>query len=339
MICQRTTSAVIHVFTTRFGFNADVYLDDFYGAQAPESAYEAFHTLQFLFEQLGLESSPDKDCFPSTKMVCLGIEVDTETLTLHVPKDRVNELSQELHIWRSKSVYTRTELQSLLGKLSFVTACVRPGRIFMSRLLNMLRQFPVGQRFTPMTSDIIADIDWWMTFLPRFNGSSMIKPPQWLYEDFHFNTDACLVSGGATCLDQCFYFTFPQFIIDEASHISALELYVVVVAVRVWSKVLSHKCVLVSLDNSAAVSAINSGVSKDIFMQRCLRQLWFTAAIFDFELRAEHVPGIHNSIADALSRWNVGTSHQAVFYRECAKIGIDYQFVCVSPEDLVFQII
>jgi hypothetical protein len=35
------------------------------------------------------------------------------------------------------------ELQSLLGKLHFIAGCVRPGRIFVSRLLNWLRSaFP-----------------------------------------------------------------------------------------------------------------------------------------------------------------------------------------------------
>ena len=34
MICQRTTSAVIYIFT-QHGYTADVYLDDFYGAERP----------------------------------------------------------------------------------------------------------------------------------------------------------------------------------------------------------------------------------------------------------------------------------------------------------------
>ena len=36
-------------------------------------------------------------------------------------------------------------------------------------------------------------------------------------------------------------------------------------------------------------------------MQRCLRQLWFSAAVFDFELQARHIPGDHNVLADAFS--------------------------------------
>ncbi|KAK3739170.1 hypothetical protein QZH41_007002 [Actinostola sp. cb2023] len=67
MICQRTTSAVIHILK-KIGFTADVYLDDFYGAEESTRSTEAFNTLQSLFDPLGLQSSPEKDCFPSTNM-------------------------------------------------------------------------------------------------------------------------------------------------------------------------------------------------------------------------------------------------------------------------------
>ena len=39
-------------------------------------------------------------------------------------------------------------------------------------------------------------------------------------------------------------------------------------------------------------------------MQRCLRQLWFTSGLHDVALRVRHIPGEHNTLADALSRWD-----------------------------------
>jgi hypothetical protein len=189
------------------GYTADVYLDDFYGAEVTETAFTAFTDLQDLFNELGLQSSREKDCPPTTKMVCLGIEVDTNTLSLRVPRDRLDELSHELTTWRSKKSYRLKELQSLLGKLSFVTACVKPGRIFMSRLLNKLRTFPTTRRTVLVSPEMTLDISWWVTFLPLFNGVSLIKPDVWSFEDLHFTTDSCLHGGGATCRDQCLYFT------------------------------------------------------------------------------------------------------------------------------------
>jgi len=99
MICQRTTKAVVHIFTGQ-GFSADVYLDDFYGAEYPSLAFQAFSQLGQLFQQLGLDSSPEKDTPPSTRMICLGILVDTEAFTLEVPASRLEDLRVELNLWR-----------------------------------------------------------------------------------------------------------------------------------------------------------------------------------------------------------------------------------------------
>ena len=75
-------------------------------------------------------------------MVSLGNLVNSKDFTLRVPESRLRELSDELHLWLSRERFTVKELQSLLGKLSFVSACVRASRIFLSRLLNALRSFP-----------------------------------------------------------------------------------------------------------------------------------------------------------------------------------------------------
>ena len=76
MTCQRTTKV-------------DDYLDDFYGAEYPSLATHAFSRLGQLFQQLGLDSSPEKDTPPSTSMICLEIFDDTEAFTLEVPASRL----------------------------------------------------------------------------------------------------------------------------------------------------------------------------------------------------------------------------------------------------------
>ncbi|KAK2548904.1 hypothetical protein P5673_030846 [Acropora cervicornis] len=138
VICQRTTKVDVHCFT-QLGFLVDIYLDDFYGADSPARASTAFTSLRQLLQELGLQTSPDKDSPPSTKLVCLGINVNSEEMSLSVPTFRVQELLQELSLWSQRSHYTKKQLQSLLGKLSFVTACVKPGRIFMARSLQGLQ--------------------------------------------------------------------------------------------------------------------------------------------------------------------------------------------------------
>jgi hypothetical protein len=320
------------------GFTADVYLDDFYGAAPPEKAFNAFERLQILLDELGLKSSPEKDCSPSTSMVCLGIAVNTIELSLAVPPSRVEELSAELVLWKSRKHFTVKQLQSLLGKLSYVSACVKPGRIFMSRLLGKLRAFPSGSKRAAVTTDMKNDIDWWLEFLPVYNGVSIIKADEWDFAELHFATDASLQAGGATCMSDCCKFMFPPAIIQAAEHITALELFTIIVAVRTWAPMLEHKKFLVSCDNEAAVTVVNSGATRNPFMQRCLRQLWFTAALHDFEVRARHIPGEHNTFADCLSRWDSGPSYRKTFHEAARKVDIEFTFHEVSADCLQFQV-
>ena len=94
---------------------ADVYLDDFYGAEYPSVAAQASSLLGQLFHQLGLDSSPEKDSppSPSTSMTCLGILVDTAAFTLAVPTQRLEDLQAELTIWQASTFFTKKQLQSL----------------------------------------------------------------------------------------------------------------------------------------------------------------------------------------------------------------------------------
>lgn len=159
-----------------------------------------------------------------------------------------------------------------------------------------------------------ADIDWWLAFLPLFNGTSFIKPQQWEFDDLQFTTDASMTAGGATCLYKCFTCEFLDDIVRTAQHITTLEVFTMVVAVRFWASKLHKRKFIVSCNNEAAVTMVNLGSLKDPFMQRCLRQLWFTAAVHDCELTARHIPGVHNVLADALSRWHTDSSYQELFH-------------------------
>ena len=299
MICQRTTKAVVHIFTEQ-GFSADVYLDDFYGTEHPSLAHQAFSRLGQLFLQLGLDSSPEKDLPPSTSMICLGILVDTAAFTLEVPTTRLEDLLAELTTWQAVNSFTKRQLQSLLGKLSFVTACVKPGRIFMARLLNSLREYkrPASHRY-PISAAMLLDIQWWLVFLSQFPRVSLIKPSSWDFESFNFSTDACLHGGSAVCHTDCISFVFPNCIAPSTLHINALELFTIIVALKHWAPQLQGHKFVVACDNSAAVAVINTSSSKDPFMQRLVhhRSFRFRNTCTACSRQTQSVCGLPQSLA------------------------------------------
>ena len=61
---------------------------------------------------------------------------------------------------------------------------------------------------------------------------------------------------------------------------------------------------MIHCDNQACVEMINSMRSKNNFIQMCLRELWLTLAVNNIMLKAVHIPGRENIIADSLSRWH-----------------------------------
>ena len=64
-------------------------------------------------------------------------------LMMKVTEDRMQELLQELQRWKTRIRFTRKQLESLLGKLQFVSNCVRPGRVMVMRLRNVLTETPM----------------------------------------------------------------------------------------------------------------------------------------------------------------------------------------------------
>ena len=81
----------------------------------------------------------------------------TVAYPLEVPTINLMDLQATLTTCQAASFFTKKQLQSLLGKLSFLTACVKPGIIFMAQLLNSLRECkrPARHRY-PISATLIS---------------------------------------------------------------------------------------------------------------------------------------------------------------------------------------
>ena len=71
---------------SRFGFQVTNYIDDIIGHSVASKAEKSFDTLHKLLTELGFDISYKKVVSPATKVVCLGVEIDTEKFTLSITK-------------------------------------------------------------------------------------------------------------------------------------------------------------------------------------------------------------------------------------------------------------
>ena len=132
----------------------------------------------------------------------------------------------------------------------------------------------------------------------------MNSTAQWSSPGEVFTADACLTGCGGLCADQYFHAVFPSFVREQHLDINCLELLTIIVALKLWGSRWCGLRLSVRCDNEVAVTVLNTERCRSSFLNSCLRELCYLAAIHEFELRALHVPGVANRYADLLSRWN-----------------------------------
>lgn len=282
------------------------YLDDYGGVASPAQATTAFQALLDLLAELGLEDAPDKRVTPSTSMAFLGIVFDTVSMTMHIPEPKVREIAELLSSWTNKQSAVKRELQSLLGKLHFAANCIKAGRLFVSRMLDVLRQSPASGIVT-VDAEFRKDIAWWKVALQAANSTFVLDHLSLSVIDAKMELDACPTGIGGISQEDYYYAEIPpacQTLLTSSAHFEFLN---VVIAVKLWAPRWSGKRVQFACDNTACVSILNTGRSHDTFLLHCAREIWRLSTVHDVLFSAVYLPGVENVVADALSRWHMRT--------------------------------
>ena len=332
MACARTTDAIMYMHAED-GYNGTNYLDDLIGVSLPENGWDAYNSLGQLLHDLGLLENHAKACPPSTIQTVLGIVINTVEGTLSVPADRMEEILSLVGEWQGKAATSKVELQSLIGKLQYVTKCVLQSRVFMNRLLETLRMIKDNKSIR-LSDSFQKDLRWWSLFMDTYNGVSFIPSSVWSEPDVSFATDSCLVGCGGICNEEYFHSGFPT---DLDAPIHCKEMLAVLIAVRVWGPRLQGMKVQIYCDNEPAVHVINSGRTKDAFMGSCIRELWLEVSKYSFQLRAVHLPGEENRVPDWLSRWDCGQKYRDLFSNFIAGEREKYKEICIHSDLFKFS--
>ena len=151
---------------------------------------------------------------------------------------------------------------------------------------------------------------------------------------YFFSTDSSLTGCGGMSADQYFHAVFPEDVLLRFPAIHLLEALTIVVALRLWGHHWRGSRIVVYCDNLSVVTSMNSGRVFDTLLAACLREIWFLAAVNEFEIRACHLSSSENRGADLLSRWHLNPTHRIEFLSSYGYLGL--QPVSV-PTDL-FQL-
>ena len=299
----------------RRGFEVLVYLDDFLILElGRDRAQLAVTTLCHLLTSLGLPVQTNKLAIegnPSTTCTFLGVVLDTVRMELRLGADRLEAIAAELHRWRERVRATLRQVSSLVGLLNFAATVIRPGRLYMSRLIEPLRRRgaaapgPSGPRRYTATVELStgfrADLDWWLEVMPLWNGRAMMRSPSPPLADLlTLETDASDWGCGGRCNGLFFSCEWPAAL--RSWSINARELAAVVLAFVIMGPEFHRHHVSVSCDNMAAVAVLQRGHATCPRMTGLMRALHISQTIHDFAYTAHHLPGMANTAADLLSR-------------------------------------
>lgn len=313
MYFQRATNAIVKILLHE-GHIAFNYIDDLAGVHASfTSATAAFNRAHTLLQELGLTESTAKATAPSTHMTWLGVDICTISMTLKIPTAKIEECLTLASKWRHLNHCTKSQLRKFLGKLFHVATCNSTLRLFVNRLLDTLRMCP-DHGYVGLSDEFQADISWICEFLPTYNGIDMITPNPTAAHPVV--VDSCLTGAGGHFGMQWYCTVFPREIVDSDRHISDLEFLNIVVAIRLFLPGLCGTTVHIQCDNAAAVSVLNTGRGRSSFLLRCAREIWKLTAAHDIRIICSHIAGIHNTLADKLSRAHM--SHAAMDELLCA---------------------
>ena len=295
-------------------FNVANYSDDLGGCESNlEKAVESFTSLKVLMDDLGLEESDKKAEAPSTQLVYLGVMFDSSAMEMRVPPDKLTEIKSEIGLWSRKTTITRKNLQSLLGKLFWVSRVVRLARIFMGRLLQQLRDMSsMGDNVkVKLSEDSRKDLKWWGRYLEHFNGIQMIvEEDPFLLElsqllDTPFDVyagDATPVGGGGWHGKQYWSRMLPRHLQDPATPIHVKEFWCLVVSAKLWGEDWSGRAVTLFCDNDAVVDTVNYKKPRDPALLSLLREFFFVAVTYKFIPVVRKISTTDNYLADHISR-------------------------------------
>lgn len=299
------------------GVRLTVYLDDILiMASSEEECVRHTRMVTDSLMALGFCLNQRKSVLvPSTKARFLGFDLDTESMTFSLPREKVARIARacrQLANFAQDGRYrSLRSLSRLLGQITAAGDALLAHRrrsvaLEKARAAALRSQLQWDQP-CPLTCDAIRELRWWAANLGRCPGRPVRLPPPSVV----ITTDASAMGWGGfvsacsfdpSLVGRSFGGRLPDWLAVKVSN--ETELYAIQQSVRTLARVVSlrGRHVRVRTDNTAAMYYVNKGGGRSLALSRGARPLWDTCARRGISLSAEHLPGEENERADSISR-------------------------------------
>lgn len=168
------------------------YLDDFFFAVADaKTCGLLMNSFQNTCNYFSIPLVDDKTMGPCTKILFLGIIIDTEKMVIKIPDDKTSVLKETLVTMLCKEKVTLRELQSLVASLNFCAKAIQAARAFNRRFCDAMCGVTKPLHHIRLTECMKSDMRVWLNFIEQFNGTLNFMELNWSSnEDLHLYTDS-----------------------------------------------------------------------------------------------------------------------------------------------------
>ena len=287
------------------GIRIHQYLDDWLPrAQCRETCLQHTQTLLALCQQLGWVVNMKKsELEPQQVFNFVGYRFDLGSGRVLLTQDRWLVFQEKLNFIKNRSSCTIRQFMSLIGLLTATEKQVLSGRLHMRPIQWHLKRHwhipEVLEKVIPVPPSLHPHLDWWLDE-SNVLGGQPLHPLQHALQLF---TDASNEGWGAHLGDSIARGAWSP--IESRLHINFLELKTVLLPLKSFEHLCRDQIVLVATDNATVLSYINKqGGMKSGSLCALLWRLLSWCHPRGIVLRARHIPGHLNVIADKLSRHN-----------------------------------
>lgn len=302
-VFTRVTRTVLAYLRCR-GLQVYAYLDDWLVvADSEEACHDATLQVLNLLQDLGWVVNYEKSALsPTQKLTYLGAVLDFSTGRAYPSPQRIETLTSQVNEAIRRPRLRAREWLQLLGQMASLVDVLPFCRLFMRPIqLHLLSFFkpslhPMSLR-VPVSSQVQNHLLWW-TIPSNLDHGVVFQEIRNLTS---ITTDASLSGWGAIWGSRTLsgHWTKPE----RDSHINFLELQAVYMAIQHWAPLLRGHQVTAFSDSSTTVAYINhQGGTKSTKLCSRTWDLLHLCRRWNIHLRASHLAGVNNNMADALSR-------------------------------------
>ena len=254
-------------------------------------AIQHLEVLIFLLEALGFIVNKEKSVLcPSQEIEFLGLLVDSQSLQLKLPTEKMKQIRKEAGQLQQKEALSARQLSRFIGKLNAASQAILIAPLFYRNLQGDLQRalFLGDQNYDQvliLSTEAREELTWWQTLVPCWNGRTVVRRQI----QTMIQSDASLQGWGAVCDQVSTGGSWsPQ---ERQLHINCLELLAAQLALKTFVKSQQGISVLLQLDNSTAVAYINNlGETVSPTLTALAKSMWLWALERDIMIVAQVYP-------------------------------------------------